>query len=308
MSEQAPRLQRKAFGYDPSAVDQLLSERDAMLGLAERRVQAAEVRAHDLLEQVRQRDQEIADLREQVQVAAEVPAPKPAEPESEPLTPQFMSDELDKMIAAAEDSTAQILSRARQSTRDRILEADRLWREVQSEAVRFAEWRDQAEAAVGPLQAMIEQARLRIESVPERIQDALGPAVEAMIQMDEGISRFSQASRLPELADPAGLQTVTAEVRTPPPPPVFDGPYETPPPETTEQPPQAAPAVEEPDLPEPVAFVSPPDDLWGDVIAWGSTVPEPPVPTADDDPILALSQLGSYGSDADRETDAGADG
>src|SRR5207247_217602 len=100
------------------------------------------------------------------------PHPEP-EPQEKPLTPGFMSEELSKVITAAEESTTQILSRARASTRDQIMEADRLWREVQSEVVRFAGWRERAERSASAVQAAMEQARAEIEAVPERIRGAL---------------------------------------------------------------------------------------------------------------------------------------
>jgi hypothetical protein len=294
MSDQAPRLPRKAFGYDPSAVDQMLSERDAMLGMAERRVQAAEARAHDLEEQLRRRDAELAEIRQHPPSVEEAPAPQ--EPESEPLTPQFMSQELSKMIAAAEETTAQILSRARESTREQILEADRLWRDVQSEAVRFATWRTQAEAVVMGLQTMIEQARQRIESVPARIQDALGPAVEAMIQMDEGISRFAQASQMPLLVAPSGLEVARAAAEQPIPaiPVPTPASVEAEPAQPSSPEPPAAPVDPQPAAPSP----APATGLWDESVSWGSMAPSSVLP-GEDDPIRALSELGGFESSTD---------
>src|SRR5207253_372417 len=108
-------------------------------------------------------------------------------------TPQFMTEELAKIIVAAEESTSQILARARLSTRDHILEADRLWREVQTEVVRFAAWREQAESALGTVQSAIDHARAEIETVPDRVQNALAPAVEAMVRVDAQMAGFSSA-------------------------------------------------------------------------------------------------------------------
>src|SRR3989442_13381387 len=133
------------------------------------------------------------------------PQPEP-EPEEEPLTPQFMSEELAKIIMAAEESTSQILARARLSTRDHILEADRLWREVQAEVVRFAAWREQAGSALSTVQSAIDQARDQIETVPDKVQNALAPAVEAMVRVDAHMAGFSAAATLPLLSAPSGLE------------------------------------------------------------------------------------------------------
>jgi hypothetical protein len=121
-----------------------------------------------------------------------------------------MTEELAKIIMAAEESTSQILSRARLSTRDQILEADRLWREVQSEVVRFANWRQQTEAAVSGVQSAIDHARAEIEAVPQRIQDALAAAVEALVHVDSQMAGFSGTSTLPLLAAPSGLEEARA--------------------------------------------------------------------------------------------------
>lgn len=212
MTDQPPKLPRKPFGYDPSVVDQLLADRDSMLALAERRVREAEGKVARLQEQVGARDAALAELKDAM---AATPATEPVideEPEPEPLTPRFMTEELAKIIMAAEESTSQILARARQSTREQILDADRLWREVQSEAVRFAEWREHADAAVTAVQSAIEDARAEIHAVPERIQSALAAAFEAMARVDSHMGGFASASALPLLAAPSGLDEARARV------------------------------------------------------------------------------------------------
>jgi hypothetical protein len=116
---------------------------------------------------------------------------------------------------AAEASTSQILTRARLSTRDHILEADRLWREVQTEVVRFAAWREQAESALGSVQSAIDSARAQIETVPDKVQSALAPAVEAMVRVDSQMAGFSAAANLPLLAAPSGLEEIRARMEAP---------------------------------------------------------------------------------------------
>jgi hypothetical protein len=211
MTELSPKLPRKAFGYDPSVVDQMLADRDSMLALAERRVREAEGKAARLEEQLRAREVVIADLNEKA-AAAPPEAEASSEPEEEPLTPRFMTEELAKIIMAAEESTSQILARARLSTRDHILEADRLWREVQGEVVRFSTWREQAASALGSVQSAIDHARAQIEAVPDRVQGALAPAVEAMVKVDAQMAGFSAASTLPLLAAPSGLDEIRARM------------------------------------------------------------------------------------------------
>ena len=44
MADQAPKMGKKFFGYDRASVERMLLERDAMLKVAERRVQSAEAK------------------------------------------------------------------------------------------------------------------------------------------------------------------------------------------------------------------------------------------------------------------------
>jgi hypothetical protein len=217
-----PKLPRKPLGYDPAAVDRLISERDSMLGLAEHRIRQAEARLAEVEDQLRARDQLMAQLQSEMEareiLAGETQTEEPqvtAEPESPPLTPKFMTEELSKIVVAAEESTSQIIERAWAATRDQIVEADRLWRDVQGEAVRFATWRDDAEAIVESVKGSIRAARAKIEEVPMRVQEALAPAVEAMVEVDSGMARFAVASSLPLLVAPSGLESARAGEESP---------------------------------------------------------------------------------------------
>jgi hypothetical protein len=211
-----PKLPRKPLGYDPAAVERLIAERDSMLGLAEHRIRQAESHLGELEDQLKARDQLLAQLqteletRPEVEVVREEPA-GPAEPEPSPLTPRFVTEELSKIVVAAEASTSQIIERAWSATRDQIVEADRLWREVQTEAVRFADWREEAESIVSAVQSSIQEARAKIEEVPQRVQEALAPAVEAMVEVDTGMARLNVASQLPLLLAPTGLESARGE-------------------------------------------------------------------------------------------------
>ncbi|TMK98717.1 MAG: hypothetical protein E6G40_07805, partial [Actinobacteria bacterium] len=187
MTEQPPKLPRKPFGYDPTVVDQLMADRDSMLAVAERRVREAEGKAARLEEQLAAKEHALKDARDKQSVAPTPvePSPQrerlPEEPPltSPPLTSRFMTEELSKIIEAAEESTSQILERARASTRDQIVEAHRLWEEVQAEVTRLNTWREGAASVVRSVQAAVENARAEIEGLPDRIQNALAPAVEA---------------------------------------------------------------------------------------------------------------------------------
>jgi len=60
------------------------------------------------------------------------------------------------------------------------------------------------------VQAAMEEARKRIEAVPLRIQEALGPVVESMVSVDVGVGKFTVASSLPLLLTPSGLEAARA--------------------------------------------------------------------------------------------------
>lgn len=208
-----PKLPRKPLGYDPAAVDRLISERDSMLGLAEHRIRQAEARLAELEEQLKTRDQLLIEIQAEVDARdlaasrAEAEEPPPPAEEPPPLTPRFMTEELSKIVVAAEESTNQIIERAWAATRDQVVEADRLWKEVQDEAVRFATWREEAASIVRTVKRSIESAREMIERVPQRVQEALAPAVDAMVEVDAGMARFAEASTMPLLVAPAGLDS-----------------------------------------------------------------------------------------------------
>jgi len=117
-----------------------------------------------------------------------------------PLAPPLVQgpEELVKAVTAAEASASQIIE-AWTSTREQIARADQMWRAVQEEVVRFATWRDDIEPVMDQVQGFIQEARARIEEVPGRVQRALAPAVDAMVTVGEGMSRFAAVSTPPLL-------------------------------------------------------------------------------------------------------------
>src|SRR6266540_5675705 len=95
MTEQPPKLPRKPFGYDPTVVDQLMSDRDSMLAVAERRVREAEGKAARLEEQLAAKEHALKDVRDKQSAAPPPAEPSPQWehlPEEPPLTSRFMTD------------------------------------------------------------------------------------------------------------------------------------------------------------------------------------------------------------------------
>ena len=108
-------------------------------------------------------------------------------------------------MAAAEESAARIVERARSSTERQLMESNRLWREVQAEVARFASWRDQVEPVIRQVQSKVDSVRDLVEDVPERIRHALAPMADAISSIDADMSELGSALTPPLLLTPSGL-------------------------------------------------------------------------------------------------------
>jgi chromosome segregation ATPase len=180
-------------------------------------------RAAELEEQLLRRDDEIEGMREELEslratVAEQQEASAAAASEEEGMTSEFMTEELSRVVAAAEESATRIIERAWSTTRQQITEADRLWREVQAEVIHFGAWRQHVEPKIGTVLGSIDDAKARIEEISERVQEALRPTVEAIGNVDESMADFAQASNVPLLLAPGGLDEARAQVENDEPP------------------------------------------------------------------------------------------
>jgi hypothetical protein len=134
------------------------------------------------------------------------PGPPPAPPRADDPTSRFLTEELAGILAAAEESAARIVERARSSTQRQIMESNRLWREVQAEVARFASWRDQVEPVIRQVQSKVDSVRDLVEDVPERIRHALAPMADAISSIDADMSELTSALTPPLLLTPSGLE------------------------------------------------------------------------------------------------------
>ncbi len=214
-------MNKALFGYDPNAVERMLQERDTMLKVAERRVQAAETKSADL-------ESRLQALELAARAESAGTQPNRAEPPAGARghSSEAGAEDLAKVVTAAEASASQIIQ-AWTATRDQIVEADRLWRDVQDEVVRFAAWRDDVEPLMTQVQQCIEDARARIEEVPARVQMALAPAVDAMVSVTERMTRFASVSTIPLLPVPIRKASArpAAAVKTPAEPAEAETPF-----------------------------------------------------------------------------------
>ena len=211
-------LGRSLFGYKRSSVDALLMERTALLVNAERRAMAAEAELAAKDAELADRDTQIGSLTTSAgQLQAEMATLRALLQETEAkreqaehdasqsLTPAFLAEELSTLLASAEESARRIIQRARNSTESQIVEADRMWKEVQAQMARFAAWREQFEPAAAEAGARLEDVRQRIEEVPDLIRNALLPLADSVSSLDRDLRSVIAAATPPLLVTPSGL-------------------------------------------------------------------------------------------------------
>jgi hypothetical protein len=211
-------LGRSLFGYKRASVDALLMERTALLVNAERRAMTAEAALAAKDAELADRDTHIGTLKATAEhldgeMAAlrallqetEAKREQAEHDASQSLTPAFLAEELSTLLASAEESARRIIQRARNSTESQIVEADRMWKEVQAQMARFAAWREQFEPAAAEAGARLEDVRQRIEEVPDLIRDALLPLADSVSSLDRDLRTVIAAAAPPLLVTPGGL-------------------------------------------------------------------------------------------------------
>jgi hypothetical protein len=135
-------------------------------------------------------------------VADEAPA---RSKETTDITNRFLTEEIAGILAAAEESAARIVERARTTTQHQIAQSNRLWREVQGELSRFAAWREMVEPVMRAIHDKVEGVRDEIDQVPERIRQALAPMADSISTVDGDLSELLGQWTPPLLLAPTGL-------------------------------------------------------------------------------------------------------
>lgn len=141
------------------------------------------------------------------QPTSPVPQPPAVSAETADITNRFLTEELAGILAAAEESAARIVERARATTQRQIARSNRVWREVQAEVSRFAAWRQEVEPVIRTVQAKVEGVRSEIEEVPERIRQALAPMADTISSIDGDLAELAAACNPPLLLTPSGLES-----------------------------------------------------------------------------------------------------
>ncbi|HEV8571527.1 MAG TPA: hypothetical protein VGR49_00585 [Actinomycetota bacterium] len=119
---------------------------------------------------------------------------------------ELLNEELAQVLAAAKESAQRIVQRAEESGRGREARAEEVWEEVQAELDRFTTWWERVEPVIREVQKRIEEARHRADEVADRIRQALGPTLQAMIDVDTDLGRLQDSAMPPQIKPPSGAQ------------------------------------------------------------------------------------------------------
>jgi hypothetical protein len=132
-------------------------------------------------------------------------------PATTDITSRFLTEELTGILAAAEESAARIVERARETTRRQIERSNRVWHDVQAEVSRFSSWRHEIEPIIRQVQSKVGGIRAEIEEVPERIRQALAPMADSISSIDADLAELAAASNPPLLLTPSGLESEASD-------------------------------------------------------------------------------------------------
>ncbi len=119
---------------------------------------------------------------------------------------ELLNAELAQVLATAKESAQRIMERAEESGRGREARAEEVWEEVQAELDRFTGWWERVEPVIREVQKRIEEARNRADEVADRIRQALGPTLQAMIDVDTDLGRLQDTATPPQMKPPSGAQ------------------------------------------------------------------------------------------------------
>jgi chromosome segregation ATPase len=179
-------------------VQQVAAEAEEHRQLAERyRAEAHQYRAEaDRIRSEAERQRAEADRARQEAEAARAPD----------RLAELLNEELAQVLATAKESAERIVDRAEESGRGREARAEEVWEEVQTELDRFTTWWERVEPVIREVQKRIEEARHRADEVADRIRQALGPTLQAMIDVDTDLGRLQDSAMPPQIKPPSGAQ------------------------------------------------------------------------------------------------------
>jgi chromosome segregation ATPase len=179
-------------------IQRTATEAEEQRQLAERyRAEATQYRAEaDRLRGEAERERGEAERARQEAEAAQAPD----------RLAELLNEELAQVLATAKESATRIMERAEESGRGREARAEEVWGEIQAEIDRFTTWWERVEPVIREVQKRIEEARHRADEVADRIRQALGPTLQAMIDVDTDLGRLQDSATPPQIKPPSGAQ------------------------------------------------------------------------------------------------------
>ncbi|MFL5800061.1 MAG: hypothetical protein ACJ77A_19290 [Actinomycetota bacterium] len=200
-----PRPRRSLFGYGKRSVDQFIQERDWLLREREHRLAEAEARVAALQDELREREQAIDQLKRELDSIGLEPQ-ESSQDYATRLTASLMTEELQRVLGAAQDAATRIIERADLTTKGRLREAEQLWRDVEAQLARLVSWHEVVTPVSESTRSGIANAQSEIEDVPERIRQALVPMADAIADVQARIAELVDAASPPALARPEGIE------------------------------------------------------------------------------------------------------
>jgi predicted nucleic acid-binding Zn-ribbon protein len=168
---------------------------------------ADELEARD--RQMADRDRHIVELRAHIDRLSEQQVEAPPLMDA-PAASVAVSEEVRRLLKAAEDSAASIVENARLVGARNTAEAERQWRELQTSLTRFAGWRERVGPQLVDLHARMEELRSRISEIPDRVRAAFAPLAEASAATEAGLLGLTDDLTPPLLSAPSPSDVETA--------------------------------------------------------------------------------------------------
>ena len=167
------RFKGRPFGYSRRQVRQRVQEREGMVREAEARLRAAEGRILELRrdlaavgEELSGRDAQIQTLSAQVEAFAVDP---------DRSTPNMLAEELNSILASAQESAAGMIERARAVSERRLEQAGDFERDLHDDLTRMDEWRNEALPLIRDVQSRMGEIRLKLEEMAESVGEIAKP-------------------------------------------------------------------------------------------------------------------------------------
>ena len=202
MEERMAAIQRQVTEQQLRMAERERELNDQMAALSERMHGVQEhLAAKD--QEIAARDRHIGELRAHIERLIKQQLEAPPRPD-QPLgsSPEVVSEEIGRVLRAAEDSAAHIVEQARATMARQAAESDRQWRELQASLARFAGWRDRVEPQLADLQGRMDELRGRITEIPDRVRAAFAPLAEASSATEAALIDLSSDLNPPLIAAP----------------------------------------------------------------------------------------------------------